>query len=173
MDIRQALILLNLYLKRLEKTSSFIICGGASLILQGIISRATRDVDVVAPPIDAALREAAVHVANDLKLDAHWLNDGPSSLVRDLAPGWEKRVEEVFRDTNLVVYSIARKDLIFSKFWAMCDRQEDKQDVLLLRPSKEELRNVVEYTKTKDANPDWPEWVIKQGHRIGKELGYE
>jgi len=70
------------------------------------------------PPIDDALREAAESVAEDLGLDSHWLNAGPSSIVKDLKVGWDKRVQIVFNESNLVVYSISREDLIFSKFWA-------------------------------------------------------
>ncbi|HAZ11562.1 MAG: hypothetical protein A2X86_21600 [Bdellovibrionales bacterium GWA2_49_15] len=173
MDIRQSLQSLNFYLKKKNLNRSFIICGGASLILQGIIARTTRDIDIVAPPIDQALTEVAASVAEDLGLDSHWLNSGPGSIVQDLKDGWEKRVQEIFKDTNLVVYSIARDDLIFTKFWALCDRQKDFEDLILLKPTLAELNQAVEYTKTRDANPDWTNWIDKQAKRLKKELGYE
>ncbi|MBF0362403.1 MAG: hypothetical protein HQK49_15405 [Oligoflexia bacterium] len=173
MDIKQSLILLDIYLGKKGLQKSFVICGGASLILQGIISRATRDIDIVAPPIDTALEEAALSVANDLNLDDHWLNAGPGSIVKDLKVGWENRVVEIFRGTNLVVNSISREDLLFSKFGALCDRQKDLQDIILLKPSLDELIEASDYTKTRDGNPDWPKWVDKQFEITKKALGYE
>jgi hypothetical protein len=173
MDIKTSLELLDFYLSKKSLHRSFIICGGASLLLQGIIFRTTRDVDVVAPPIDESLAAAALSVAYDLNLDAHWLNSGPGSIVQDLKEGWEKRVFEVFHGRNLIVFSISREDLIFSKFWALCDRQKDLQDLLLLKPSPAELFGAIEYTKTRDGHPDWPKWVDKQALIVRKGLGYE
>ncbi len=173
MNIADTLTLLNFYLKKKNHKRSFIICGGASLILQGIISRTTKDIDIVAPPIDKILEEAAISVANDLGLDTHWLNSDPETISRDLQKGWEERVFEVFKDSNLVVYSLSRGDLIFSKFWALCDRQKDKQDLILLKPTLKELEDAIAQTVSKDGNPTWGEWVKKQGTLMKRELGYE
>jgi hypothetical protein len=173
MNIKDSLQLLNLYLKKKNIKRSFIICGGASLIIQGLVSRTTKDIDIVAPPIDKALSEAADSVASDLGLNSHWLNCGPDSLINNLAKGWKDRIIEVFRSSNLTVFSISREDLIFSKFWALCDRQKDKNDLILLNPSKEELNNAVIQTISCDGNPSWPEWVEKQAKLIKKDLGYE
>jgi hypothetical protein len=172
MNINESLLLLNSYLNKKNERRSFIICGGASLLLQGIISRTTRDVDIVSPPIDKILEEAAISVANDLGLDPHWLNCGPETIAKDLATGWDKRLIEVFIASNLTVFSISRSDLIFSKFWALCDRQKDKEDLLLINPTPEELDIAVKLTITKDANPDWPEWVLRQSILLKKELGH-
>lgn len=172
MNINESLVLLNSYLAKKKIKRSFIICGGASLLLQGIISRVTRDIDIIAPPIDKMLEEAALSVANDLGLDPHWLNCGPETISKDLTIGWQERVIEVFLASNLTVFSLSRSDLIFSKFWAPCDRQKDKDDLILLKPTIEELEIAVNHTITRDGNPDWPEWVLKQSALLKKELGY-
>ncbi len=173
MKVKDSLILLNTYLKKCRANRSFIICGGASLILQGIISRATKDIDVIAPPIDEALKMAAISVADDLGLDHHWLNNGPTSITTDLREGWQERVIEIFKASNLTVFSISREDLIFSKLWAMCDRGKDEQDLLLLNPSKSELESAIEFVKTKDGNPKWPAHVKEQSNILKRKLGYE
>ncbi len=173
MNIQDSLILLNIYLAKKGVKRSFIICGGASLVLQGIISRTTKDIDIIAPPIDDVLKASAVSVSQDLGLDDHWLNCGPESISKDLAEGWESRVFEVFNASNLTVFSISRNDLIFTKFWALCDRQKDKQDLIQLKPSLIELKDAIKQTLTKDQNPHWAEWVNKQGDILRKELGYE
>lgn len=173
MNIKDSLILLNIYLGKKGVKRSFIICGGASLVLQGIISRTTKDIDIIAPPIDDILKASALSVSQDLGLDDHWLNTGPESISKDLASGWESRVFEVFNDSNLSVFSISRSDLIFTKFWALCDRQKDKQDLIFLNPSLIELEEAIKQTLSKDQNSHWPEWVNKQGDILKKELGYE
>jgi hypothetical protein len=173
MNINESLSLLNSYLLKKKEKRSFIICGGASLLLQGIISRTTKDIDIVAPPIDKVLAEAAISVANELGLDPHWLNCGPETISKELEPGWEKRLIEVFLASNLTVFSISRSDLIFSKFWAFCDRQKDKEDLILLNPTPTELDIAVKLTLTKDGNPQWPEWVIKQSIILKKALKHE
>jgi hypothetical protein len=87
LDIRKTLDLLNFFLREKGLSRTFIICGGASLILQGIIGRGTKDIDVVGPEIDEALREAAVYVAEQLGLNPYWLNTEPKGLAKDMAPG--------------------------------------------------------------------------------------
>lgn len=119
MNIKDSLILLNIYLSKKGVKRSFIICGGASLVLQGIISRITKDIDIIAPPIDDILKASALSVSQDLGLDDHWLNSGRETISKDLASGWESRVFEVFKDSNLSVFSISISDLIFTKFWAL------------------------------------------------------
>ncbi len=78
---------------RLEENGAekveIVVCGGASLILTGKVPRTTKDVDIVAlikaeclaspAPLPDELICAAREVAEDLGLNADWLNNGPSS----------------------------------------------------------------------------------------------
>jgi hypothetical protein len=57
-NITSTLDLLNFHLARIKEERSFIICGGAALILQKIATRTTRDIDVIAPEIDQALKKS-------------------------------------------------------------------------------------------------------------------
>ena len=69
LNIISTLDLLNFHLAKIEQERSFIICGGAALILQKIATRTTQDVDVVAPEIDLALKQASQEVAKTLGLN--------------------------------------------------------------------------------------------------------
>ncbi|MDQ3630531.1 MAG: hypothetical protein M3417_04480 [Actinomycetota bacterium] len=67
------------------------VVGGAALLALGLVSRATRDVDIVAlvedgvltsaEPLPAPLAESARIVARDFGLAEGWLNAGPTSLL--------------------------------------------------------------------------------------------
>ncbi len=175
LDIAQSLDLLNFYLKKKVLSRSFIICGGAALILQGITrdGRITKDVDVLAPEIDQALKEASVQVANDLGLYPQWLNTDAKSLLKDLEAGWESRTFEIYKNTNLHVSSISRKDMIFAKFYAYCDRGRDLSDLIDLKVTLDEIKKASERTMDKDGNLRWPALVLEKAAELKKELGYE
>jgi len=81
------------------------VVGGSALIALGLVSRATRDVDVVAvlqdeelvsaEPLPAGLIDAANVVARDFGLPSRWLNAGPASLFDlGLPDGFVGRVEQ-------------------------------------------------------------------------------
>lgn len=173
LDIKSALNLLNFYLNKTGDSKSFTICGGASLFLQGIVSRTTRDVDIVGEELDAVLSEAALLVAKDLGLKPKWLNAEPKSLARDMRPGWEDRIFLIHSNTNLQIFSISREDMIFSKFYAYCDRQKDIEDIVALKTTIIEINEAFELTKLKDGNPLWPKHVETQLLKLKKRLGYE
>lgn len=173
LDIKKALNLLNFYLVKVSQSRSFTICGGASLYLQGIISRTTRDVDIVGEEIDTVLSEAALLVAKDLGLKPKWLNSEPKSLARDMRLGWEDRIFLVYSDTNLQIFSISREDMVFAKFYAYCDRQKDLEDIIALKVTLSEINEAFELTKLKDGNPLWPKHVETQLLKLKKRLNYE
>ena len=66
--------------------------GGSALIALGIVTRTTRDVDIMAGldpecgivdprPLSPALRSVADKVARQLRLYLNWLNTGPADQV--------------------------------------------------------------------------------------------
>jgi hypothetical protein len=173
LDIKGALELLNFYLETKNEKRAFTICGGASLYLQGITTRTTRDIDMVGEEMDQILTEAALLVAKDLGLKPQWLNTEPKSLARDLKPGWEERIFLIHEDSHLKVFSISRADMIFAKFYAYCDRQKDIEDLVSLRVTIDEITDAAEYTKLKDGHPLWPKHVDAQVLKLKKRLGYE
>jgi hypothetical protein len=83
-----------------------VVVGGAALNLLGVVARATKDCDVLAPeiPLEIAAaarasatvrREAGEVIAED------WFNNGPRSLTVDLPAGWEERLQPLFRGRGL------------------------------------------------------------------------
>jgi hypothetical protein len=76
-----------------------IVCGGSALIAQGLIQRATKDVDMVAlvdserrlmspPALPGSLLKAVTEVARDMGLPDDWLNNGPSSYTKEGCSSW-------------------------------------------------------------------------------------
>jgi hypothetical protein len=59
-----------------------VVIGGAALNLLGVVSRPTRDCDILLPPLPAAIVEAARAFAAEVRrsggtLADDWLNNGP------------------------------------------------------------------------------------------------
>jgi hypothetical protein len=173
LDIISTLDLLNVHLAKKRQVRSFIICGGAALILQKIATRTTQDIDIVAPEIDQALKQASEEVAKILGLNSSWLNSDPIGLADDLAKGWKDRVIQVYTNTHLKVFSISREDMIFAKFYAYCDRQKDIYDLVDLAPTSDEIERAANLTMSMDANVDWPAYVEIQKHKLKKRMMYE
>ena len=54
-----------------------------------------------------------------------WLNNGPATLAGDLPPGWQGRVQVVFRSASIDLHALGRSDLLKAKVFALCDRVSD------------------------------------------------
>lgn len=152
------------FLARLGLSLDAVVLGGAALALLGVVSRPTRDCDVLHPELPIAIRDAARAFAIERRalgdaLDDDWLNDAPSSLGRVLPDGWLTRVQEVFRGRAIVLRSLGRVELLMSKLFALCDRSIDLQDCIALAPTVEELREILPWLVQQDANPEWPTHV--------------
>ncbi len=176
LDIHKALDLLNLYLQKKSEQRTFIICGGAAIILRGIQERGTNDIDVIAPEIDQILKESSVRVAEDLGLGSDWLNDKPRKFyAKDLPTDWESRAFKIYAASHLTVQSVSDFDLAILKFLAECDRNKDLQDIIDLKLSAEKISMVVDHALTRDPGDvkNWPEIVAKVEARLRKKTGYE
>jgi hypothetical protein len=132
---------LNDELKQQHIQRELVICGGAALIALQIISRETRDVDVLKPRIDIALQKAAKAVAKNLGLVENWLNNGPAMLMNELPPDWDSHCEAVFSGSHLTVRALGRRDLIYSKLYAAADRMSDVDDLVAIKPTEDELES--------------------------------
>lgn len=184
----QALHLLN---GRLELDGAprftLVVCGGSALAATGLVTRTTRDVDIVAlmddnrvlldpAPLPHALVQAAFDVAIDLGLQQDWLNNGPSSgdggLFRLGLPGGF--VERLIRETvgkKLTICFISRYDQIHFKLYAAVDQSGSYHaaDLRELRPTDEELLAAAAWTRTHDPSDGYRQglqWFLK-------EFGYE
>jgi len=141
-------IQINAVLKRLDEVLLDLgvepvdlrVCGGGALLVLGIVSRQTRDLDVVTPKLTEELIIGSRKVAIEFSLSPDWLNNGPENLIIDLNLGWEERCQLVYSGEVLRVFSLGREDLIASKLYAYCDREEsDLDDLLKIKPTIEEL----------------------------------
>lgn len=125
-----------------------LVGGGAALNLLGLVTRTTKDVDVIAlvhprssgvtlekaDPLPAYLREASEQVARDLGLPLHWLNPGPTSLL----------------------------DQIHLKLYAAVDQRGGRHlaDLLELRPTADELLAAARWAKTHDPSPGFHQELV-------------
>lgn len=176
-ELTAALQLLGEVLENSGQHFDLAIIGGAALLLRGVITRSTMDMDAVAliegdswhssKPLPEALTVAVRDVAETLDLpreprdEKDWLNGGPSMLLKTgLPPGFEKRAT-IQRFGGLTLRIAARIDLIHLKLWSATDsnrgsrRSVDIDDLLKLSPSKIELLRALNWCAKKDGRPDF------------------
>jgi hypothetical protein len=153
-------------------SAEIAIIGGSALLLSGLSTRVTHDVDVVAvvaerrlldpAELPSAVLDAATEVAVDLNLDPAWINTGPSDLLRfGLPSGFLERAER-FNFGALKVHVADRFDQIHFKLYAAADqgpRSKHTSDLRLLDPSREDLRMAAEWAQTHDPSPGFAESV--------------
>jgi len=145
---------------------NLVVCGGTALNATGLISRTTKDVDIVAlmddsevlldpAPLPQPLVDAAIVVAENLGLANDWLNNGPSSddggLFRlGLPEGIAKRLVWKTYGENLRVGFIHR----------------------MLAPTDDELLEAARWTKTHDPSDGFLQglkWFLEEsgyGHLV-------
>jgi hypothetical protein len=154
-----------------------VVIGGAALGLLGVVSRQTRDCDILHPLLpkeirDAAMEFAVLRRAEGEALDDDWLNNGPASLADDLPDGWNRRLQVAFSGKAIILRSLGRMDLLQSKVFALCDRGIDIQDCIALKPTAAELDELLPWLKVQDANPMWPDHVGTVLGDLKKRLGH-
>ncbi|MGZ3718628.1 MAG: DUF6036 family nucleotidyltransferase [Bdellovibrionota bacterium] len=155
-----------------------IVIGGAALAILGTITRETQDCDVLSPKIPADILAAAKDFSREIAaqggdLKESWLNNGPETLMDVLPKEWRTRTQELYAGKALHLQTLGRPDLLRSKFFAYCDRQQDLADCIALKPTKAEMQETMDWVRFQDAHPGWPEHVNKQMAALAKRLGYE
>jgi len=162
---------------------TLVVCGGSALIAQNLISRTTKDVDVVAlqdasaklidaHPLPDYLTAAAQHVAKELELPDNWLNDGPTDLFRaGLPSGFEDRM--ILREfgSHLRVFFASRYDQIHFKIYAAADQGPGRHlnDLLALHPTEEEWLAAARWTLTHDDSEAFRLILRDMLHQLGHE----
>ena len=154
-----------------------VVIGGAALNLLGVVSRPTKDCDILYPQLPAAIAEAARAFAAELRgrgqvLADDWLNNGPASLADQLPSRWQRRLQTVFNGQAIVLRSLGREDLLRAKVFALCDRGIDLSDCLALAPTTAELAAILPWLEQQDINPDWPAHVRATMEDLGRRLGH-
>jgi hypothetical protein len=161
-----------------------VVCGGSALILTALVTRTTRDVDVVAlvrhqalcspAPLPGDLQRAVCEVAEDLALPDTWLNNGPSRdegglFQLGLPEGLADRLTRKVYGERLTVHSIGRLDQIYFKLYAAADiGGYHITDLLALQPSDEELAGAARWAMTHDVSDPFAE-VLR---RLLRSIGY-
>jgi hypothetical protein len=177
MDPRTTLSAFDRYLADRGLALEAVVVGGAALNLLGVITRQTRDCDILHPALPSEVVEASRAFTAEVtaaggKLKEDWLNNGPSAITPLLPTGWELRLQEVFRGRVLVLRSLHRADLLKSKLFALCDRGLDLPNCLALAPSPEELAQAVAWLEPQDLNPLWPAHVRNTLGDLARRLGH-
>jgi hypothetical protein len=177
-DTERLFAALGEQLVALGEQHSIVVVGGSALMALGLVSRATRDVDVVALHRDGELLSAEqlppglVHaaelVAADFGLPRDWLNAGPASLLRwGLPDGFLARAAPHSYGEALQVLFASRLDQIHLKLYAVVDQGAGRhlEDLRALDPKEEELLAAARWSITHDPSP---------GHRqvLAEVLGH-
>ncbi len=165
------------FLEREQLDFSGTIIGAAALIVLGVVSRATTDVDCLTPRIPESIKDASRRFAKQYQgpespLEENWLNNGPETLIRDLPAGWEDRTVPLFSGRALQLRTLGRLDLLRSKLYAFCDRQQDLEDCVALQPTREEILECLPWLEERDAHPMWPTHVRNSIAILSKRLGH-
>lgn len=170
-NVLRAIHELDSALQPTGETYTLYICGGAALIFLGFDGRRTGDVDIIEEKIDETLLEAAVQVAEKLKISETWLNNKVSSLGQRLGKNWKTKCTTLFTGKAITLKSISRQDLINSKLHATVDRHsQDYKDLLWLRPTSKELALAREYTLKQNPAETYPVFVDAYISELKKDL---
>jgi len=170
--LREALGLLGSLLDSTSDEVGIAVVGGSALLIDGRVTRVTRDVDVVAfivgealvvdSPRSDALRRHVSAAAFELGLDSDWLNFGPISLLdAGLPEGFLSRCR-VERFGGLIVYVADRYDLIHLKLYAAADQGPESKhmhDLIVLEPTSEELDSASVWCRTQDVSDPFADEV--------------
>ena len=142
-----------------NETYVVVAIGGGALSFLGLVERSTEDIDLVglvadeglvsAEPLPTPLAEAISDVATLHRLQAKWMNGGPTSLLRQGLPvGFLDRCTHR-RFGGLTVLFADRFDQIHLKLFAI-SRPFDKHhsDLQRLSPTREELLAAAAWART-------------------------
>lgn len=186
--LTEALAALGQVLKVRGLSYEVILVGGANLLLRGIVSRPTKDADLLgarspAGPIirldelPEPLSEAIRDVALTYALSEEWLNLGPGSLLdHPLPDGFEDRLEPADYGA-LRVWFAGTFDLVCFKVWAAADHwpsiDRHFSDLLAIGPTRDELLDAARWTRSRDPTPGYRSLLVAVLLRLGVEEAEE
>lgn len=155
-----------------------VVIGGSALVLLGLITRTTVDVDVIDPRVpdhvlSAAEAFAASQVGRELGIVSGWLNSKAHEFVGvygGLPEGWRSRLVPLWSGKALVLRTLARLDLLATKLVAFVDRGTDAADLEALRFTGEELTSCWSFVRAYDGNPKWPAYAKARIEGLAQEL---
>ncbi len=166
LPVIEALQALSETLQARRLAYELVAVGGSSLVLLGLITRATRDLDIVALVEDGhyvasdrlpePLVEAVRDVGQVLGIGDEWLNSGPSALMEFGLPQRFAERAEVRNFGALILHLASRTDQIYLKLYAAVDqgpRSKHVEDLRALKPLPTELRGAAAWARTHDPSP--------------------
>jgi hypothetical protein len=182
----KAFKLLNFRLSENESDRvELVVCGGSALIYTGLISRTTKDVDVVAlvsegiltspDPLPDKLLKSFKEVAEDMGLNEDWINNVVSSsegglFQLGLPENFQQRLIKIDYGEKLKVHFIDRIDQIYFKLYASVDRGGYHiNDLLKLEPTDDELLSAARWVITHDVSDEF--FILLKSFL--KVIGYE
>jgi hypothetical protein len=151
-----------------------VVIGGSALLARGLVSRPTRDVDVVAlvdsagfmsaEPLPGPLAEACARVARDFDLPTDWVNSEPAGMLRlGLPQGFAERLDRREYGPYLAVRYASRLDQIHFKLYALADRGgggKHEADLRALVPTRDELIAAARWSRTHDPSEGYRDILI-------------
>jgi len=147
-----------------------VAIGGAALVVLDVIQRSTRDVDLLEEEIPEAISKAASEFANLHGLSEQWFNAGPADLMRNLPSNWKTDLQQLYSGKSLTLRTLSRINIIRTKFWAMCDRMRDVDDLIAISPTDEEIEIAIHWVSPLDANPGWPKHIESMAKALRRRL---
>jgi hypothetical protein len=186
-DVEAAEDLLNALGEQLaarDEHYTLVVVGGSALLALGLVSRATRDVDVLAlvvdrrlvsaQPLPATLLEAAHIVARDFGLSDDWLNPGPTSLLDlGLPSGLYERAQHRVYGPGLEILFASRVDQIHLKLYATVDQGPGKHldDLEALQPTEQELLDAARWSRSHDPSEGYLGVLARVLAHFGVDVG--
>ncbi len=173
-------------LERHCQDAAIVVVGGTALNLLGIVSRTTRDVDVIAvgnptegfppstllppDPLPQHLLDLITRVARDFAIPDDWMNSAVGGQWETgLPPGFEQRVSWQ-RMGGLWIGLPGRIDLILLKLYAAADdvgpASRHFKDLIALNPTSDELQAATDWIRTQDPSPEFNDIVAKVVHHV-------
>ncbi len=160
-----------------EKGLSFecVTIEASSLILMDVISRDTKDCDVLDPIIPEEIKQASIEFSRFKKVEKidiaeDWFNNGPESMRDYLPEGWRENLQTIFDGKALTIKTLDRVNLLRTKLLGLCDRGTDLNDCINMNPTESEIDEAMQWVKEYDANPMWPKHVENELSNLKKEL---
>lgn len=181
-QLTRALTVLGGLLAERGHRYEIVAIGASALMLLGLVTRPTRDVDIVAivgpegyakpRPLPEPLATAVGDVAATLGLSANWLNAGPADLLDfGLPQGFAERV--VTRAyASLIVHVAGRFDQICFKLYAAVDQGPNSRhfaDLRQLEPTHAEIVEAARWTRTHDPSEGFRAWLVQALGALGIE----
>lgn len=159
---------------------SIVICGGSALNVMGLVTRTTKDIDilgqlvddeVIEPNFPEVFWEAAETIAKEFDLDEKWINDEPALMVKTGLPeGLTDRLTIKTYGECLKAGFIGRIDQIHFKLWAAADRDERSyhvEDLQKLNPTSEEIKRAAKWCLQQDPSEGFRMVLTDMLHQLG------